>query len=82
MYRNFIYTLKSFSKDDIVIVGVPVYARAAFIGQHSFSETLAKDRPDEKDMDIVSDFADIGYLKHKEELEINFIYRKEPELFL
>jgi len=220
----------SFSKDDIVIVGVPVYAGrvpnvllkylnsikgngalavavgvygnrnyddalielrdileldgfrviagAGFIGQHSFSKTLAKNRPDEKDMEIVRGFADkiyskitddegpkglfingdkpyrnyymprdekgepidirkvkpktksscmdcklcasvcpmgsvdledvtkvngicikccacikrcpveakyfddIGYLKHKEELEINFIHRKEPELFL
>lgn len=220
----------SFSKDDIVIVGVPVYAGrvpnvllkylncikgngalavavgvygnrnyddalielsdileldgfrviagAAFIGQHSFSKTLAKNRPDEKDMGIVRGFADkiyskitddegvkglfingdkpyrnyymprdekgepidirkvkpktkdscidcklctsvcpmgsvdledvtkvngicikccacikkcpveakyfddMGYLRHKEELEINFIHRKEPELFL
>ncbi|KEZ88811.1 ferredoxin [Clostridium sulfidigenes] len=220
----------SFSKDDIVIVGVPVYAGrvpnvllkylnsikgngalavavgvygnrnyddalielrdileldgfrviagAGFIGQHSFSKTLAKNRPDKKDMDIARDFADkiyskidtgesgqvllikgqkpyrnyymprdekgepidirkvkpktkdscidcklcasvcpmgsvnledvtkvngicikccacikkcpveakyfddIGYLKHKEELEIKFIHRKEPELFL
>ncbi len=105
----------SFSKDDIVIVGVPVYAGrvpnvllkylnsikgngalavavvvygnrnyddafielrnileldgfrviagAAFIGQHSFSKTLAKNRPDEKDMDIVRDFADEIYSK-------------------
>jgi len=105
----------SFSKDDIVIVGVPVYAGrvpnvllkylnsirgngalavavvvygnrnyddafielrdildldgfkvisgAAFIGEHSFSKTLAKNRPDEKDMDIVKSFADKIYSK-------------------
>ncbi|WP_461207451.1 flavodoxin family protein [Clostridium sp. DL1XJH146] len=100
----------SFSKEDIVIVGVPVYAgrvpnillkylnsiegngakaivivvygnrnyddalielkdimelnefeviaAGAFIGEHSFSKILAKDRPDEKDMNIVAQFAE------------------------
>ncbi len=27
-------------------------------------------------------FDDVGYLKHKEELENNFKYRREPELFI
>ena len=106
---------RQFSKDDLVIVGVPVYAGrvpnvlikylnsihsngalavalvvygnrnyddalielrdildsngfrviagAAFIGQHSFSNTLAKGRPDGKDMKIVNDFTDRLYDK-------------------
>jgi len=165
-------------RDILELDGFKVIAGAAFIGQHSFSKTLAKNRPDEKDMEIVRNFADriynkiisetfiktlfvngdkpyrnyymsrdeegepidirkvkpktkdscidcklcatvcpmgsinledvtkvngicikccacikkcpveakyfddIGYLKHKEELEINFIHRKEPKLFL
>ncbi len=40
-----------------------VIAGGAFIGEHSFSETLAKNRPDEKDMTIASDFADEIYEK-------------------
>ncbi|WP_407310815.1 EFR1 family ferrodoxin [Desulfosporosinus sp. SB140] len=38
--------------------GFKVIAAGAFIGEHSFSLTLAKNRPDEKDMVIVDDFAD------------------------
>lgn len=34
-----------------------VIAAGAFIGEHSFSKTLAKGRPDNKDMDIVNNFA-------------------------
>ncbi len=34
-----------------------VIAAGAFIGEHSFSKTLAKNRPDEKDMVIASHFA-------------------------
>lgn len=34
-----------------------VIAAGAFVGEHSFSETLAAKRPDEKDMIIVNDFA-------------------------
>ncbi|MBE6066890.1 MAG: ferredoxin [Clostridium lundense] len=103
----------TFTKDDVVIVGLPVYAgrvpnvllkylnsakgngalavavvvygnrnyddalielidilelndfkvigAAAFIGEHSFSKILAKDRPDQKDMSIANDFADKIY---------------------
>jgi len=45
-------------KDILEFNGFKVIAGGAFIGEHSFSITLAKDRPDEKDMVIVSDFAD------------------------
>ena len=37
--------------------GFTVIAAAAFIGEHSFSKTLAKDRPDEKDKVIAISFA-------------------------
>ncbi|MDR3543455.1 MAG: EFR1 family ferrodoxin [Desulfosporosinus sp.] len=37
--------------------GFKVIAGGAFIGEHSFSVTLAKNRPDEQDMAIVSDFS-------------------------
>ena len=105
----------SFSEDDVVIVGVPVYAGrvpnvllkylnsikgngaiaiavvvygnrnyddalielkdilqsrdfkviagGAFIGEHSFSKKLAQNRPDEKDINIIKNFADKIYVK-------------------
>ncbi len=105
----------TFSKDDLVIIGVPVYAgrvpnillkyldsiqgngalavsvvvygnrnyddglieltdildshgfavigAGAFVGEHAFSKTLAANRPDEKDMKLVSDFAGQVYNK-------------------
>jgi NAD-dependent dihydropyrimidine dehydrogenase PreA subunit len=43
--------------------GFKVMAAAAFIGEHSFSRTLSKNRPDDKDMAIVNDFADQVYKK-------------------
>lgn len=36
--------------------GFKVIAGGAFVGEHSFSKTLAKNRPDEKDMAIASEF--------------------------
>jgi NAD-dependent dihydropyrimidine dehydrogenase PreA subunit/flavodoxin len=164
-------------KDILELKGFIIIAAGAFIGEHSFSKILAKNRPDEKDMHIAEAFAneictklmnqdemqpivvkgnkpyrkyympkdkngipvdirkvtpitnsncidcklcvslcpmgsidakdvsklngicikcgacikkcpteakyydDINYLRHKHELEINFTYRKEPELF-
>lgn len=44
-------------KDILELDGFKVIAGGAFIGEHSFSKTLAQKRPDEKDMAIVSDFA-------------------------
>lgn len=38
-------------------------AAAAFIGEHSFSNILAKDRPDLEDMNIVHSFSEIIYKK-------------------
>lgn len=50
-------------KDILEFNGFKVIAGGAFIGEHSFSKTLAKDRPDEKDMAIASDFANQIYAK-------------------
>ncbi len=44
-------------RDILVLDGFKVIAGGAFIGEHSFSQTLAQNRPDAKDMAIVSDFA-------------------------
>jgi len=44
-------------KDILEFDGFKVIAGGAFIGEHSFSTTLAKNRPDEKDIAIVDDFA-------------------------
>jgi len=43
--------------------GFKVIAAGAFIGEHSFSDILAKGRPDESDMDKVIDFAEDIYQK-------------------
>ncbi|MHB8158096.1 MAG: flavodoxin family protein, partial [Desulfocucumaceae bacterium] len=50
-------------KDILELNGFNVIAGGAFIGEHSFSEALAKNRPDEIDMNIVSDFANQIYTK-------------------
>ncbi|QEK11737.1 ferredoxin [Crassaminicella thermophila] len=50
-------------KDILELNGFKAIAGGAFIGEHSFSKILAKDRPDEKDIAIVIDFADKIYKK-------------------
>jgi hypothetical protein len=50
-------------KDILELNGFKVIAGGAFIGEHSFSKTLAQNRPDEQDMTIVSDFARQIYKK-------------------
>ncbi|MGO5092696.1 EFR1 family ferrodoxin [Clostridium sp. LCP25S3_F10] len=50
-------------KDILELDGFKVVAGTAFIGEHSFSNTLAKNRPDEKDMDVVKAFSDEIYEK-------------------
>jgi ferredoxin/protein involved in ribonucleotide reduction len=50
-------------RDILELNGFKVIAGGAFIGEHSFSKTLAKDRPDEKDMQISCDFANQIYKK-------------------
>ncbi len=49
-------------KDILESDGFKVVAGAAFIGEHSFSKTLAKNRPDEKDMDIIKSLV-MKYMK-------------------
>ena len=44
-------------KDILELRGFKVIAGGAFIGEHAFSQILAKNRPDEKDMDTAGDFA-------------------------
>jgi len=43
-------------KDILELSGFTVIAGGAFIGEHSFSNILAKNRPDEQDMVIINDF--------------------------
>jgi len=50
-------------KDILESKGFYIIAAAAFIGEHAFSYTLAKGRPNEKDMDIINEFADVIVLK-------------------
>lgn len=45
-------------KDILELNGFNVIAAAAFIGEHSFSYTLAKGRPDDNDMNIINEFSD------------------------
>lgn len=52
-------------KDILKSRGFKTIAGGAFIGEHSFSKTLAKNRPDEKDMSIVRDFANKIHKKIK-----------------
>lgn len=44
-------------KDILTVNGFQVVAGGAFIGEHSLSNILAENRPDEKDMAVVNDFA-------------------------
>ncbi|MBP1924734.1 ferredoxin/flavodoxin [Sedimentibacter acidaminivorans] len=54
-YDDALIELKSILESN----GFNVIAAAAFIGEHSFSYTLGKGRPDDKDMDIINHFSDI-----------------------
>lgn len=44
-------------KDILEFTGFKVIAAGAFIGEHSFSKILGKDRPDDQDMVLVNEFA-------------------------
>ncbi len=73
LYGNRDYDDALLELRDILVSGsFDVIGAAAFIGEHSFSYKLAKDRPDKKDLEIVADFAEktvhnIG----KKDLQIN-----------
>ncbi len=51
--------------------GFKVVAAGAFIGEHAFSEILAKGRPDESDMKKVEDFAGDVYAKISREIDFS-----------
>lgn len=50
-------------KDIMELNGFKVIAGGGFIGEHSFSKILAKNRPDEKDVAIIDDFSNKIYTK-------------------
>ncbi len=62
-------------KDILHTTGFKVVAAGAFIGEHSFSKKLAKNRPDERDMKVIKNFA------KKINIKINQNYNIE-ELFV
>ena len=77
-------------KDLLVDNGFDIIAAAAFIGEHSFSDKIATDRPDEKDINFVKMISDkisskILSLKDGEGVEDlkvdgNFPYKERSEL--
>lgn len=76
LYGNRDYDDALIELNDILISnGFKVIGAGSFIGEHSFSKTLAKDRPDKDDLLIARDFAKSIYSKIKankvdEELKI------------
>jgi len=54
-------------KDILELNGFNIIAAAAFVGEHSFSYTLAKGRPDDNDIAIINEFSDDVYLLLNEE---------------
>ncbi len=64
LYGNRNYDDALIELNDILTMnGFSVIAAGAFIGEHSFSNILAKDRPDENDLEKVCDFAKQIYTK-------------------
>ena len=67
-------------KDILELKGFKVIGGGAFIGEHAFSKTLAKNRPDEKDMDIAREFANQIYKKllNQDKIEAVVINGNKP----
>ncbi|MBZ9685835.1 EFR1 family ferrodoxin [Clostridium estertheticum] len=63
-------------KEILELNGFSVIAGGAFIGEHAFSKTLAKNRPDAEDMDIVNDFANQIHTKITIQDKIQAIFIK------
>lgn len=64
VYGNRDYDDALLELNDILVEnGFKVIGAASFIGEHSFSKTLAKDRPDKLDLEIARDFARSMYEK-------------------
>jgi len=62
--------------DILELNGFKVIAGGAFIGEHSFSRSLAQNRPDEQDMTLVGDFANQIYTKITTQKEIQTVVVK------
>jgi len=60
-------------KDILELDGFKVIAGGTFIGEHAFSETLAQNRPDEKDRVIAGDFGQQIYTKLTTQDEIQAV---------
>lgn len=74
LYGNRNYDDALIELNDILeLTGFKVVAAGAFIGEHSFSEILAKDRPDESDLAVAIDFAKQIYSKITDAEEIQLI---------
>jgi NAD-dependent dihydropyrimidine dehydrogenase PreA subunit/flavodoxin len=63
-------------QDILAANGFSVIAAGAFVGKHSFSKILAKNRPDEKDMAAVNNFANQIYRKIESKGKFNEIVIK------
>lgn len=75
VYGNRNYDDALIELSDILISrGFTIIAGAAFIGEHSFSKTLAQSRPDEKDLDIASDFGNQIYRKIAAGVKIDNVF--------
>lgn len=60
-------------KDILELNGFKAVAAGAFIGEHSFSKILAKNRPNTEDMTIIEEFAHKIYKKLITEKNINIV---------
>lgn len=81
LYGNRHYDYALIELNDILVnSNFRVVAAGAFIGEHSFSKILAKDRPDGKDLNIITDFAKKIYNKisNIEEIQLINLNGKRP----
>ena len=62
--------------------GFNIIASGAFVGQHSFSNILAKGRPDARDLNIISQFSNDIHTKICNELISSDIIKKESQTFM
>ena len=69
-------------KDILEAKGLQVIGGGSFIGEHSFSKILGQNRPDERDMSIITEFARLIHSKLKTQnlLETIFVPGKRPYL--
>lgn len=71
LYGNRDYDDALIELNDILLSnGFNIIAAGAFIGEHSFSYTLAKDRPDEDDLSLAREFANAIYNNVKNNIDV------------